>query len=293
MRFAIATCEQLPGADMDEGYLVQALKDRGHEVESVVWTDASIDYRRFDACVIRSTWDYQQQPEAFISWAEKVAAQTILLNPLDVVKWNIDKRYLQKFEAVGIPIVPTQFLKADALSELHNNLLWPSAILKPAISAAALNTFQVNVNTTADQFHAIEQTALQTNKLDWLLQPYLGSVETMGEISMMYVSKRFCHAIQKKPSSGDFRVQEHLGGHLVEYEPTREQLDLGTQILAQVEASIVYARVDLMQNDNCQWCLSELELTEPSMFFRFHHDTAQQMAEAILAATQAACSPRS
>lgn len=293
MRFAIATCQELPGADMDEGYLVQALKDRGHEVESVIWTDAAIDYRRYDACVIRSTWDYQQQPEAFLTWAHKVASQTVLLNPLDVVTWNINKTYLKKFEAVGIPIVPTQFIKADDLSELHNNLLWPSAILKPAISAAALNTFQVNTSTTADQFHAIEQTALQTNKLDWLLQPYLGSIETAGEISLMYVNKRFCHAIQKRPSPGDFRVQEHLGGELVEYEPTPQQRELADHVLAQVSEDLVYARVDLMQNENEQWCLSELELTEPSMFFRFHHDTAKEMAEAILVATKAACSPRS
>ena len=33
-----------------------------------------------------------------------------LANPLNIVRWNLDKVYLRKLEAQGIPIVPTLWL---------------------------------------------------------------------------------------------------------------------------------------------------------------------------------------
>ncbi len=286
MHIALATCQALPGADLDEAYLIQALKDRGHQVSTPVWTDDSIDYQQFDACVIRSTWDYQHQLQAFLAWAEKATGQTVLFNPVEVLQWNTDKIYLQQFEAAGFTMVPTQWFRSEELSQLSEKLPYPNAILKPSVSASALNTFQVTRATPPQEWLAIIATAQQAQKNLWLLQPFLSAVETEGELSLMYVNKQFAHAICKRPAAGDFRVQEHLGGQLSECDPCAEVIALGQRILNHIPEPLLYARVDLMQDDQQRWCLSELELTEPSLFFKFNPQTAITMAEALERAVQ-------
>jgi hypothetical protein len=42
---------------------------------------------------------------------------------------------------------------------------------------------------------------------DLLLQPFLASVKTKGEVSLIFVENEFVHAIKKKPTQGDFKVQ--------------------------------------------------------------------------------------
>ncbi|HEX2144333.1 MAG TPA: hypothetical protein VHG10_07490 [Glycomyces sp.] len=46
----------------------------------------------------------------FLDWCERTAAMTDLLNPLPVVKWSLDKRYLADLDAAGVPIVPSSFI---------------------------------------------------------------------------------------------------------------------------------------------------------------------------------------
>ena len=52
-------------------------------------------------------------------------------------------------------------------------------------------------------------------------------------------------------------------------------------------ASPLYARVDLMRDDNEAWRLSELELVEPELWFRFCPPAADALAQAIQRRLQA------
>jgi hypothetical protein len=42
---------------------------------------------------------------------------------------------------------------------------------------------------------------------DLLIQPFLASVKTKGEVSLIFIENEFVHAIKKKPTQGDFKVQ--------------------------------------------------------------------------------------
>ncbi len=94
IRIGLATCAALPNGDGDEALLAAALNDRGVDTEWVVWSasDPAAMGERFDAVVIRSTWDYVDDREAFIAWVEACAAP--IWNPAPVVRWNSDKRYM-------------------------------------------------------------------------------------------------------------------------------------------------------------------------------------------------------
>ena len=73
MRIALPTCSNLPEWEEDDRPLHAALAERGVDVERPVWDDAGIDWSRYRACLIRTTWDYQEKREAFVAWARRVA----------------------------------------------------------------------------------------------------------------------------------------------------------------------------------------------------------------------------
>ena len=67
---------------------------RGLAVETPCWDDPGIDWTRYGAALLRSTWDYVDRIDEFLDWCDRCAARTRLLNPPDVVRWNTDKHYL-------------------------------------------------------------------------------------------------------------------------------------------------------------------------------------------------------
>ena len=44
-----------------------------------------------------------------------------------------------------------------------------------------------------------------------MIQPYLPSIETEGETSLLFFGGRFSHAVNKRPVPGEFRIQVQFG----------------------------------------------------------------------------------
>src|SRR5689334_14364476 len=91
----------------DDLALLHALHHVGIEADLVPWTDPSFDWESCDLVVLRSPWDYYQQRTTFLRWARHVAQCSVLLNPLPIVEWNTNKRYLHDLSLQGIPTIPT------------------------------------------------------------------------------------------------------------------------------------------------------------------------------------------
>ena len=87
-----------------------------------MWSDADIDWSAFDACLLRTTWDYQERLDEFMAWAERAATQTRFFNPIDIVRWNTHKSYLRDLEARGAPTVPTIWLDRGQTIDLGATL---------------------------------------------------------------------------------------------------------------------------------------------------------------------------
>src|SRR5579875_627024 len=112
-RIALVTARAARGSDGDMPPLLSALHDAGTDAQELDWDDDAIDWSRFDLALLRSTWDYCERLPAFLAWAERVAAQTRLLNPLPVIRWNTDKHYLADLARAGVPVVPGAFVEPD------------------------------------------------------------------------------------------------------------------------------------------------------------------------------------
>ncbi|MCA9518683.1 MAG: hypothetical protein KC635_27290, partial [Myxococcales bacterium] len=275
LRVAIATCAPFPPVADDEGPLRAAFAARGVAVDDVPW-DADVAWGAFDACLIRTTWDYQERKDAFVAWAERAAEETLLLHGPAVVRWNTDKRYLRELEAAGAPLTPTIWLDAGEGADVAARVReagWGRAFLKPVVGANARETLRFDADAAglaAAQAHA-DRLLLDAGE-GLMLQPYLESVERDGERSLILVDGAFAHGVRKIPVPGDYRVQDDWGATDVPWLPTAEEQALAARIVALAGArlgeALVYARVDLLTGPGGERWLNELEIVEPSLFFR-------------------------
>ncbi len=292
---ALASAIAATGRDDDQAPLLSACAVAGLDAHIAAWDDPTVGWGRYDAVLLRSTWDYTERLPQFLAWCERVGRVTTLLNPVPVVRWNTDKHYLADLAAAGIPIVPSTFVETsqEPLLALHTFLTahpdHHEFVVKPAVSAGSRDT----------QRYARDQEFAAANHIgrlldagrSVLLQPYLRSVDRAGETALMYFDGVFSHAIRKGPllprDSGPtdaLFAAEAIAARV----PGADERELGERVqaaMAQIldlASPLAYARVDLIRDDSGAPRLLELELCEPSLFFAHGADSASRFVAVVL-----------
>jgi glutathione synthase/RimK-type ligase-like ATP-grasp enzyme len=266
----------------DDKVVQQALEKRGLRVTRTNWDNPDFDWTKTRCAIFRTTWDYFDRFAEFSTWLNVVCTQTQLINPIETIRWNIDKHYLQELANKGVKIPPTIFIeKGDlrSLSEIISTLPWSNFILKPAVSGAARHTYKFNHTTVAEcqEFFA-DLIAVE----DMLVQEFQHNILSKGEIALMVFGGTVSHAVLKKARPGDFRVQDDFGGKVYPHKPSAEEIQFAEMVVKQVSPLPAYARVDLMWDNSNELVISELELIEPELWFRKYPPAAEMLAEAVL-----------
>jgi glutathione synthase/RimK-type ligase-like ATP-grasp enzyme len=279
-RIAIATCHGYAALKADDRLLAEALAEWSIASTPVVWGGERLHPGNYDACLIRSTWDYHENHQDFLAWTREVAALLPLWNPPLVVGWNSEKTYLRELGRGGVPVVPTEWVGRDSEAELDQILAarsWEDAVVKPVVDLGARNLSRVSRGAPGGQ--AILERILAQHEA--MVQPFLPSLESDGELSLVFVEGAFAHAVRKRPAPGDFRVQSLWGGTAQREIPSAPERDLAELAMAQLEEPPLYARVDLVKDANGHPRLIELELIEPNLYLTEHPPTARALAAAI------------
>ncbi|MEC7690898.1 MAG: hypothetical protein VYE47_08815 [Pseudomonadota bacterium] len=262
--------------------LIPHFNAHGYEVETVAWRDESVDWNRFSHVIVRSPWDYQQDPDGFIACLERIeASQATLHNPLSLMKWNIEKTYLQSLESQGVPVVPTSWadsFSADWFVKQFEVFNTDELVIKPALSANADDTFRIHRGDVANYTAQLSEL-FHNRKL--MVQPFLQSVTGEGEYSLFYFGGQYSHTLLKQPKAGDFRVQEEHGGRLSAFTPDAGMLSVCEAALNAMPDSYLYARVDLIRTDT-GWAIMELELIEPSLYFNIDESSAARFVDVFV-----------
>ena len=207
----------------------------------------------------------------------------VLFNNASIVEWNTHKSYLRELEQYGTTIAPTIWIdenkKVDIL-QLVKQFDSLRGFIKPQVGACASDTLRFSMDELEDAQKFLDDNLHQ----DMMLQPYLESVETEGELTAIFIDGEFTHGVQKIPVEGDYRVQDDFGAIDMPYSFTDNEIATMEQTLLSVpnHEDLLYARFDYLR-DNCGiLVLNELELVEPSLFFRHCEDSAKRLAEAII-----------
>ena len=286
-RVGLATCAALPLGDADDSALTAALESNGADVHWVIWSDADPHtlHEFVDMLVIRNTWDYVDDRDGFLAWVE--ACSVPVLNPPNIVRWNSNKAYMLDLLAAGVPTVPTQVVEVrDQDWSVPQGC--EEIVVKPAIGAGSRGAQRFRVADEIDEARHHAGTIIDSGN-SAVVQPYLASVDSGSETALIHIDGQFSHSVSKGPllrrdGSGEWVEGLYLAEDIDHREVGEQQLVVARAALeAAPPADVLYARVDLVDDDNGAPMVLELELIEPSLFFSFDEGSAQKMADAIAA----------
>ncbi len=261
--------------------LIEPLKTFGWLAEEVSWRNEKVNWADYSAVIVRSTWDYQNDSEKFVSVLEKINSVTHLENNLELMKWNMNKNYLFKLKQKDVIIVDTIWEKrfdpvlADSYFE---RLDTEEIIIKPNISASADNTFRLMKEKLVE--HRVNLEKIFSNR-EFMVQPFLNNIISEGEYSIFFFDGKFSHSVLKKPKEKDFRVQEEHGGDIQPIKVSSDIIMTAENIIDKLSAVPLYARVDLVRILQNDFALMELELIEPSLYLNKDAEAPLRLAKAF------------
>ncbi|WP_162052847.1 ATP-grasp domain-containing protein [Pontibacter pamirensis] len=275
-------------SDEENSKLYDLLKEKGLNISFQIWDDPAVDWSQFDLIVLKSPWDYFDKIDAFYAWLDTLERlQVRVLNPVKIVRWNADKRYLLDLQEQGVNVVPTVWLEQGDVFEpgqLFQVFCAEKIIVKPAVSGGAKNTFALTLKEAEAKTELINELLQQES---FLAQPFLEEIETKGEWSFLFFNGEYSHTVLKTAKAGDFRVQHFYGGTVHTPEPPAALLKAAQRIVDKHAAGCLYARVDGVEH-NGELALMELELIEPFLFMATSAGAFERYCEALLVQLQEA-----
>ncbi|WP_241965094.1 ATP-grasp domain-containing protein [Microbacterium telephonicum] len=278
--------------DHDTAPLVAALRARGADAVAVIWHDASVDLATFDLLVIRAPWDYPDRLDEFRAWLDRAEAETRVRNAPALVRWNLDKRYLQQLAQAGVPVIPTAYCAGGTEARAAIAALTAQGatrvVVKPAMSAGARDT---GLFDAADPAASALADRIVARGGIAMVQPEIAELSAGAEKALYAIDGHVSHAIAKGAllrSGGGF-----LGGvyqeNPVPVEVTARERSFVDDVLRAVadvtgERIPLYARVDTVDSAAHGLVVVEVELIEPALNLHVAPHAVDAVADAVLRA---------
>ena len=276
---ALVTSSTMPKPDYELLDLSKELEIADFDVKILPW-DGNTDWAKFNLVIVKSPWDYVTRLPEFLKWSDRVSQIAVLQNPSQVILWNSDKRYLLHLAHARIPIIPTFFVapgSSDLTIERYlEGFAGAEIVIKPAVSIGAIGALRVSASHPS----AIPHVKSLYTAGHVLIQPFVSSILTDGELSLVYFDGIFSHAVRKRVSVGDYRVQDHHGGSIHSHVPRAIELKVAEDALRMAPTTTLIARVDLVMIDGHPHVI-ELELIEPALFLSSDKAAIQRLISAI------------
>jgi hypothetical protein len=281
---AVAASAAFPDLLDDWPLLRHELAQVGITASTQVWTDRQVQWDGFDLVLANGAWDNIHHPSAFLSWAQRVAEVTLVVNPAATLRWNMDKRYLAALSEAGVPIVPTVWLDP---SDGRENIDLPSGefVVKPTISGGGFESARYGPEELATaRAHVARLLAAGSSVM---MQPYQAVIDTQGETGLIFLGGQFSHAIAKNPLlARGVGVQSELWRNHRINATVPSEAELATAHAALTAAHdllgpTTYARVDLVPGDDGAPLLLELELLDPALYLDTEPAAPLRFAEVL------------
>ncbi|MFI6453284.1 hypothetical protein ACIBF6_17170 [Streptosporangium amethystogenes] len=260
--------------------------------EVTAWDDPDVDWAGFDLAVIRSPWDYSWRSTEFLTWVDRCSKMTQLANPPEIVQWNSRKQYLLEMSERNVPVVPTRYISPGDPIDLPTE---HEFVVKPAVGAGA--RFAARYQPAEREQAVAHAERIGADGVTVMVQPYLTRIDVTGERALVFVRNRFLHAIRKRavlPPGLRYDAPRDAHPGTEPWQPTSAELALAERALAAVPEAdrLLYARVDMADDEAGEPVMTELELVEPGLYLRFHQESIPTFVEAIVEAAERSRSSR-
>lgn len=281
MKIAFVTSPRQTEMEDDDRPLAAALAKRGALVLSASWDDADFDWSQVDLTLLRSPWDYYHRYDEFLAWLTRIESRTRIINSPDIVRWNSHKRYMSDLEAKGVRAVPSAFVDRGEVTRLERLCAdrgWQTVVLKPCVSADSWETIRVEPARYGEGQLYLER---HRPDRDIMIQPFIKDVDEGGEQCLICFGGRYSHAVKKNSA---FKGGRHVGPEGLGVEPGADAIAMAEDVLVRAGlANVSYARVDIARDDQGLPLLLELELFEPTLFFREKPGCEETLADILMA----------
>jgi hypothetical protein len=285
LRLALITSVGASDLGADGDLLLPELGRRGIAGTPVGW---GVDFTpgAFDGAVIRSASDYVDHPRRFLDWCAETSNRIPLANPVDVLAWNSDKRYLRDLERAGVAVVPTLWVgPGEALTGIR----WERFVVKPVISAGARASATYGRSGLPEARRHVD--AITAGGVTAMVQPHLTSIDREGEVGVYVIGGEVSHAIRKAgvlragvPPAPDLSLGRHQ--QVAPSPLLEEHVRFARAVLDAVPGGperLLYARVDMARGEEGEVLLLELECIEPRLFLEYAPARAGAVASAFAA----------
>lgn len=242
-----------------------------------VWDEPGVESRGFDGFVVGTVWDYVKRPEEFVESIRRIERVAPVWNPVETLVWNTQKRYLIDLERAGARLVPTLWReRADeaTIGAAFDELGCERIVVKPEVGAGAWRQVLLSREDAMPR-----EEELPPGRA--MIQPFVESILTEGEYSLLYFGRAFSHAVQKLPKAGEYRIQAVYGGRDRGHTPSAAELAEAQRVIDAVPGELLYARVDMVRAADGGLMLMELELIEPYLYPVEGDDFAGRFAAAL------------
>jgi glutathione synthase/RimK-type ligase-like ATP-grasp enzyme len=261
--------------------LAAALAGAGVSATPTPWTAHIDDCARlmeFPLVLPLLAWGYHLDHARWLracrAWQD---AGVPMANQAAVLASNSDKRYLDTLARRGVAIPPTTWtdrVTREQVDAMFDATGAEQLIVKPTVSGGAWKTRRLRRGDALDG----------TPDGGAMIQPYLPTIESEGETSLLFFGGRLSHVVNKRPVAGDFRIQLQFGGLYTRLPtPPAGALALAEQTLAALDAPLLYARIDVVPDADGRWLLMEAELIEPDFYLDHDPDAGTGFAQAVRA----------
>ncbi len=275
--------------DHDTAPLVAALRARGVDAEPVIWHDEALDPAAFDLLVIRAAWDYPDRLDEFRSWLDRAEAATRVRNSPALVRWNLDKRYLQELQDADVPVIPTAYCTSvDAVqAAIASFAAEPESrvVVKPAMSAGARDTGLFEATDPAAS--ALAGRILSLGGIA-MVQPEIPELTAGAEKALYAIEGTVSHAIAKGAllQAGGGLLGGVYQENPVPVEVTAQERSFVADVLQAVadatgEGIPLYARVDTVDSAAHGLVVIEVELIEPALNLHVAPHAVGAVADAV------------
>lgn len=256
--------------------IIKKLNEEGIYTKVFLWDELIDDIKKleeYDLVLLRTIWDYYKKVDTFMVFLEKLERLDVrVLNPVDIVRWNMDKKYLLQLQEEGFDIIPSifSFNNEDIFDQALEHG-WKKMILKPMISAGSYHTYVIE-NNEREKFMDYK-SQLFVNR-PYMLQEFIPEISE-GEISTITLTSPgesaedgFSYSVTKVPKKGDYRVQFNFGGvyNLGKVDPVINKIS--HLITSRFNNRLLYQRLDGIWRNN-KFLIMELELIEPDLYFNY------------------------
>lgn len=273
-----ATCRPLPALQPDDVPVARELESRGAKVTPAPWNGPFTPFAQADLVVLRSAWDYFEEPFAFTSWLQALEnVKGVVVNSPGLMAWNVNKSYLLDLADRGAPVPPTRLCKPTAteLALAMDELGVVEAVVKPVYGASASGLSIMR----KDDPPSLERAAasLQSNGL---VQPLIPEIRTLGETSCTFFGSEFSHAVVKRPKADSILVNAEHGGSTQAVTLSDAQLAAARSVLEMLPEPSTFARIDMVFTPP-DALLMEVEVIEPELFVLNDPDAPARFADVL------------